>query len=128
MGRKSVCNRDFVLDLFARNTELAEISRLVGGVPVGTIGAIVCRARKAGDPRATLRRVQLARASAKGAPAPARPQPRVELEAFRRQRLARAFPSTPAELKAAIAQARVPVRRLRPGIATAGWFPSWLRI
>ena len=113
--------------MFARNQSLAEISRSVGGVPVGTLGAIMYRARRAGDPRAFRQRL-IRRATAPAARA--RPKPRTESESqsFRRQRLARAFPSTPAELGEAIARASVPVRRLRPGIASDGWRPSWLRI
>jgi hypothetical protein len=123
MGRMQVCNPDVVLDLFARKLSLGEISVLVDGVPIGTLGAIVHRARKRGDQRAAPRR-----RGGKHAPAPARHPPGVEPQRFRRRRLARAFPSTPAELKAAIAQTSVPVRRFSPGLATWGWRPSWLRV
>jgi hypothetical protein len=41
--------------------------------------------------------------------------------------LARQFPGSTAELNEAVARADIPVQRLRPGIATSGWRPSWLR-
>jgi hypothetical protein len=121
MGRKRVCDPEAVLDAFAQNLPLAEISRLLGGVSIGTLGAIVHAARRSGDPRAPLRR---------------RPPPPVAAQPLggglpahvRRRRLARRFPGSPADLAAAIARARVEVHRFRPGIATWGWRPSWLRV
>ncbi|MGB7835380.1 MAG: hypothetical protein WBL84_24555, partial [Xanthobacteraceae bacterium] len=56
MGRKRTCDQEAVLDAFARKLTLKEISRSLGGVPIGTLGVIIHRARKAGDPRAGLRR------------------------------------------------------------------------
>jgi hypothetical protein len=120
MGRKRTCDPEIVLDAFARKLSLKEISRSMGGVPIGTLGAIIHRARRAGDPRAALRRAPRVTVKAAAEPQPAS-------KGFRRRRLAREFPSSPAELEAAIARASVPVRRLRPGIATFGWRPSWLR-
>jgi hypothetical protein len=121
MGRKRVCDPDAVLDAFAQNLPLAEISRLLGGVPIGTLGAIVHAARRAGDPRAPLRRRP---------PPPAAALPlRGALPAhIRRRQLARRFPGSTADLANAIARASVRVRRLRPGIATWGWRPSGLRV
>jgi hypothetical protein len=120
MGRKRTCDPETVLDAFARKLPLAEISRSMGGVPIGTLGAIIHRARRAGDPRAGLRRVARGAVKAAVEPAPVCAE-------VRRRRLAREFPSSPAELDAAITRASVPVRHLRPGIATWGWRPSWLR-
>ena len=121
MGRKRVCDPEAVLDAFAQNLRLADISRLLGGVPIGTLGAIVHAARRAGDPRAPLRR--------RSPPPPAAHPLRGACAAhIRRRRLARRFPGSPADLAAAIARARVDVHRLRPGIATWGWRPSWLRV
>ena len=54
MGRKRTCDQEAVLDAFARNLTLKEISRLLRGVAIGTLGVILHRARKAGDPRAGL--------------------------------------------------------------------------
>ena len=125
MGRKFGCDRELVLNAFARGSRLAEISRLAGGVPLGTLGAIVHRARRAGDPRA-LRSRRNSRASLQAVHG--QPQPRSESALVRRVRLGRAFPSSPEELKAATARSRVPVRRLRPGVASAGWQLSWLNI
>jgi len=125
MGRKFACDRELVLDAFARGRRLKEISGLVGGVPLGTLGAIVHRARRAGDPRA-LRWRRNDRASLQTVHG--QPQPTSESALVRRLRLGRAFPSSPEELKAATARSRVPVRRVRPGVASAGWRPSWLNI
>jgi hypothetical protein len=123
MGRRPVCDPEAVLDAFARNEPLAEISRSLGDIPIGTLGSIIHRARQQGDPRAGLRRRFNPRA-ATGATAHGRPSaPQV-----RRQLLARQFPGSAAELTEAIARADTPVQRLRPGIASSGWRPSWLRI
>jgi hypothetical protein len=123
MGRKRVCDPEVVLEAFARRLPLAEISKSIGGVPIGTLGAIIHRARKAGDPRAALRQLHTPRraSAAKAEPGPVSGQ-------IRRRRLAREFPASTTELENAIARASVPVRRLRPGIATWGWRPSWLRV
>jgi hypothetical protein len=119
MGRRPACDPEVVLDAFASNLPLTEISRSLGGIPIGTLGSIIHRARKEGDPRAGLRR----RVSRRIASAQNRPSlPRV-----RRQLLARQFPGSAAELREALARADIPVQRLRPGIATSGWRPSWLR-
>ena len=119
MGRRPVCDPEVVLDAFARNLPLTEISRSLGGIPIGTLGSIVHRARKDGDPRAGLRRrVTMRVVSAKNRPS----SPQV-----RRQLLARHFPGSAAELSEAVARADIPVQRLRPGIAMSGWRPSWLR-
>jgi len=119
MGRRPVCDPEVVLDAFARDLPLTEISRSLGGIPIGTLGSIIHRARKEGDPRAGLRR----RVNRRVAPAQDRPSsPRV-----RRLMLARQFPGSTAELSEAVARADIPVQRLRPGIATSGWRPSWLR-
>jgi len=121
MGRKRVCDPEAVLEAFAGKLPLRVISRTLG-VAVGTIGAIVHRARRQGDPRAELRCRRAAR------PGSAVTAPRGESAQFRRRRLAQAFPGSPAELADAAASAGTPVQRLRPGVATAGWRPSWLRV
>ena len=122
MGRRPVCDPEVVLDAFARDLPLGEISRCLGGIPIGTLGSIIHRARQQGDPRAGLRR-RINRRIANAASAQNRPSsPQV-----RRQLLARQFPSSAAELNDAIARADIPVQRLRPGVATCGWRPSWLR-
>ena len=123
MGRKRIWDADAVLDAFARNLPLAEISRSLGGVPIGTLGAIIHRARRAGDPRAVLRRRLTPRPAPTTNVAPSRASAR-----HRRRQLARAFPSTPVELNEAIARTTVKPRRLRAAPATWGWRPSWLRI
>ena len=125
MGRKRVCDPEAVLEAFARKLPLRVISRTLG-VPVGTIGAIVHRARRQGDPRAELRCRPAVRRAAR--PGSALTAPRGESAQFRRRRLAQAFPGSPAELTDAAASAGTPVQRLRPGVATAGWRPSWLRV
>jgi hypothetical protein len=122
MGRKRTCDQDTVLDAFARKLTLAQISRSMGGVPIGTLGAIIHRARKAGDPRAALRRRPALRPVPDADVAP----PPVSAKR-RRQQLAREFPGSVSELNDAIAQTTVKPRRLRPGIATWGWRPTWLR-
>jgi hypothetical protein len=119
MGRIPVCDPEVVLDAFACNLPLKEISRSLGGVPIGTLGAIIHRARKDGDPRASLRR-RVNRRAATAANRPSSPQ-------VRRQLLARQFPGSTAELSEAVARADIPVQRLRPGIAMGGWRRSWLR-
>jgi hypothetical protein len=119
MGRRPVCDPEAVLDAFARNLPLMEISRSLGDIPIGTLGSIIHRARNEGDPRAGLRR----RVNRQVTPAQDRPSsPRV-----RRQLLARQFPGSQAELSEAVARADIPVQRLRPGIAMSGWGPSCLR-
>jgi hypothetical protein len=123
MGRKRVCDPEDVLEAFARGLPLLEISRALGDVPVGTLGAIVHRARREGDPRAALRCRPAAHRAATSSPA-AKP----ESGQFRRRRLARAFPGSPAELADAATRTSAPVKRLTPGVATAGWRPSWLRV
>ncbi len=121
MGRRPVCDPEVVLDAFARDLPLAEISRSLGGIPIGTLGSIIHRARQQGDPRAGLRRrINPRKATATAHNRPSSPQ-------VRRQLLARQFPGSPAELKEAIAHADTPVQRFRPGVATCGWRPSWLR-
>jgi hypothetical protein len=125
MGRKRTCDPDVVLDAFARKLTLKEISRSLGGVPIGTLGVIIHRARKAGDPRAGLRR-----------PATPPPAADVAIEAApppvsarsRRRQLARAFPSSAADLNDAVARTSVKPRRVRPSPPTWGWRPSWLRV
>ena len=119
MGRRPVCDPEVVLDAFARNLPLTEISRSLGGIPIGTLGSIVHRARKEGDPRAGLRR-RVNRRVASAQNRPSSPQ-------VRRQLPARQFPGSAAELSEAVARADIPVQRLRPGIAMSGWRPSWLR-
>jgi len=125
MGRKRVCDPEAVLDAFASKAPLREISRALG-VPVGTIGAIVHRARRQGDPRAELRRRPSAPRAASPGSAPS--APRGESAQFRRRRLAQVFPGSAAELADAAASAGTPVQRLSPGVAAAGWRPSWLRV
>jgi predicted nucleic acid-binding protein len=124
MGRKRTCDQNAVLDAFAQKLPLAQISRSMG-IPIGTLGAIIHRARKAGDPRAELRR-RLRHLTGR---------PIVKVETARpisarrrRQQLAREFPGSSDELNAAVARANVEVRRLPPGIASWGWRPSWLKI
>src|SRR6476620_10464115 len=86
MGRRPVCDPEAVLDAFACNLPLTEISRSLGGIPIGTLGSIIHRARKEGDPRAGLRR----RVNRRVVPAQDRPSsPRV-----RRQMLARQSPGS----------------------------------
>jgi hypothetical protein len=122
MGRRRTRNQEAVLDAFARKLSLAEISRSLGDVPIGTLGAMIHRARRAGDPRAALRR----------RPTPTARDP-IAVETspvsahIRRRQLAREFPSNRGELSEAIERSDVPVVRLRPGIATLGWRPSWIR-
>jgi hypothetical protein len=125
MGRKRTCDQDAVLDAFARKLTLKEISRSLGGVPIGTLGVIIHRARKAGDPRAALRWPATLPPAADVAidvePAPASAR-------CRRRRLAREFPSSAAELEDAVARTSVKPRRLQPSPPTWGWRPSWLRV
>jgi hypothetical protein len=122
MGRKRTCDPELVLDAFARKLTLKEISHALG-VPIGTLGVIIHRARKAGDPRAPLRR------TATPPPAPAVETPAQPPSArHRRRTLARTFPASAADLDDAVARTDVKPRRLQAGIATAGWRPSWLRI
>jgi hypothetical protein len=97
MGRKRTCDQDTVLDAFARKLTLAQISRSMGGVPIGTLGAIIHRARKAGDPRAALRRRPALRPVPDADVAP----PPISAKR-RRQQLAREFPGSVSELNDAI--------------------------
>jgi hypothetical protein len=119
MGRKRTCDPEAVLEAFARNLPLAEISRALGDVPIGTLGAIIHRARRAGDPRAALRR--------RGSPPINNPGGEPGSAHIRRRQLAREFPSNPDELSDARERSTVPVRRLKAGPATLGWRPSWMR-
>ena len=80
MGRRPVCDPEVVLDAFACNLPLMEISRSLGGIPIGTLGSIIHRARKEGDPRAGLRR----RVNRRVAPAQNRPSsPQVRRHCWR---------------------------------------------
>jgi hypothetical protein len=121
MGRKRTCDQDVVLDAFARKLTLKEISRSLGGVPIGTLGVIIHRARKAGDPRAALRWPATLPPATDVEPPPASAR-------CRRRKLAREFPSSAAELEDAVARTSVKPRRLQPSPPTWGWRPSWLRV
>jgi hypothetical protein len=48
MGRRPVCDPEVVLDAFACNLPLTEISRSLGGIPIGTLGSIIHRSTQGG--------------------------------------------------------------------------------
>lgn len=111
---------NLILDRWAAGIPAKEIAREFN-LSHTRISDIALDARAAGDPRAVKRR----KAGSKNYVAVGKAMRNSNINRFRIRRIAAKFPSSAADLTAAITKSTIPVTKLPPGVHI-GWRPSWL--